>query len=80
MAIEALSSQGVLAFLQPSIGWQRIVSPPKPEGPSVIGWDALNDKPNWLDPARPPKNGFPLPPEVILGGFLFGDELPIATT
>ena len=24
----------------------------------------------------PTKNGFPFPPEVILGGFLFGDEPP----
>ena len=69
-AIEALTSQGVLVFLQPTIGWKRIDSPPKPERPSVTGWDALNGLPNCLDPAYPPKNGFPFPPEVILGGFL----------
>ena len=51
-------------------GWKQIDTPPKPERPSVIGWDALNGKPNSLDPAYPPKNGFPFPPEVILGGFL----------
>jgi len=40
----------------------------------VTGWGALNGLPNCLDPAYPEKNGFPFPPEVILGGFLFGDE------
>ena len=42
----------------------------------VAGWGALNDKPNCLYPAYRHKNGFPFPPEVILGGFLFGDEPP----
>jgi hypothetical protein len=69
-AIEALTSQGVLVFLQPSIGWYRISSPPKPDRPSVTGWCALNGLPNRLDPAFPEKNGFPFPPEVTLGGFL----------
>ena len=59
-----------MVFLQPTIGWKRIDAPPKPGRPSVIGWDALNGEPNCLDPAYPPKNGFPFPPEVILGGFL----------
>ena len=30
---------------------------------------ALNDKPSRPNPAYPQKNGFPFPPEVILGGF-----------
>ena len=60
----------------PPLAGIRIDSPPKPERPSVIGWDALNGPPNCLDPAYPTKNGFPFPPEVILGGFLFGDEPP----
>jgi hypothetical protein len=48
--------------------------PPKPERPSVIRWEASNGDPDLADPAYPPKNGFPFPPEVILGGFL-GDKL-----
>ena len=58
-ATEALKSQGVLVFLQPSVGWQRIVSPPKPERPSVTGWDALNDKPNCLNPLHFPRSRVP---------------------
>src|SRR5271157_2263461 len=42
----------------------------------VAGWGALNGLPNHLDSAYPQKTAFRLPPEVILGGFLFGDEPP----
>ena len=63
-----------MVFFQPTIGWRQIDAPPKPVGPSVIGWGALNGLPNHLDPAYPQKTAFRLPPEVILGGFLFGHE------
>jgi hypothetical protein len=59
-----------MVFFQRKIGWERIDAPPEPQRPSVISWDALNDKPNCVNPARPRKNGLPFPPEVILGGFL----------
>jgi len=75
-AMQASSSPGVRVFFQPTIGWRQTDAPPKPVRPSVTGWCALNDKPNHLDPACPPKTAFRLPPEVILGGFLFGDEPP----
>ncbi len=65
-----------MILLQPTIGWRQTDTPPKSERPRVTGWDAWNGLPNRLDPAYPEKNGFPFPPEVILGGFLFGDEPP----
>ena len=71
--MQALTSQDVLVLAPAFTGWKQTDTPPKPEGPSVSGWDALNGKPNCLDPAYPQQNGFPFPPEVILGGFLFVD-------
>ena len=62
-------SPGVLVFHQPKFCWRGTYAPPKPERPSVIGWDALNDKPNCLNSAYPPKNGFPFPPRSSLGVF-----------
>ena len=76
--MRAHTSQGVNGFVQPMIGWMRINAPPKPRRPSVIGWDAWNGEPDRLDPAYPHQNGSPFPPEVILGGFLFGDDPPEA--
>jgi len=63
-----------MVFFQPMNGGRQTDGPPKPERPRVTGWDAWNGLPNRLDPAYPEKNGFPFPPEVTLGGFLFGDE------
>ncbi len=37
-AIEALTSQGVPVFFQPTIGWEWTDLPPKPERPSFTGW------------------------------------------
>jgi hypothetical protein len=70
-AMQASSSPGVRVFFQPTIGWRQTDTPPKPVRPSVTGWGALNGSPNCHDPAYRHKNGFPFPPEVILGGFSF---------
>jgi hypothetical protein len=68
--MQALKSLDVTVLFQPEIGWRQIDAPPKPARPSVIGWVALNHTPNCPNSAYPPKNGFPFPLEVILGGFL----------
>src|SRR5271166_2568953 len=67
--MQALKSPDV-RVLKPTRGWRQNKVPPKPERLSVIGWDASNHTPNCIDSAYRPKNGFPFPPEVILGGFL----------
>jgi len=60
-------SSGVMVLRQRASGWRRIHAPPKPERPNVIGWDALNNKPNGLDSAYLPKTAFRFPPRSFLG-------------
>jgi len=40
LVTRALMSSGVKVFFYREIGWRRIYAPPKPERPSVNGWDA----------------------------------------
>jgi hypothetical protein len=68
--MQALTSPGVMVFFQPKIGGRRTDAPPKPVRPSVTGWGALNGLPNHLDPAYPPKNGFPFAPRGYPWGVL----------